>query len=274
MIQNQTSEVQNDGKTGKDQAGSSKEKLLDKQKQKGDNFESNIVLGENSLSKNSNRVLRNNNVDDNLKFPMEAGKDVDYQLQQRIPENTMLSSNNIFDLNKSPNENEEESCKEVIQNKRSPEQDESKKENEQEGSFEQQQQQQEDINGEFDLNIVTSEDSLPNNSDRTLKDKNINDGLKLPIRDEKDQDYYHLKREIPESKKFHSIVDINKCSNRLSSTEEEYNWNCLSISKNQKPEIHNKELALPRRHYLTNKNKKPFMALYIPQCTFYLQSFI
>lgn len=35
MIQKQRSEVQNDGKTGKDQAGSSKETLPEKQKQKG-----------------------------------------------------------------------------------------------------------------------------------------------------------------------------------------------------------------------------------------------
>ncbi|XP_019255746.1 PREDICTED: myb-like protein X [Nicotiana attenuata] len=243
MIQNQRSKVQNDGKTGKDQAGSSKETLPVKQKQKGDDFQSNIVLGESSLADNSNRALRDNNVDSSSKLLMKDGKDADCEAQQGIPESTLLSSNNIIDPNKSPSENKEESYKDVTQNERPPEQNGSKNEKEHEGSFEEElleKQQQEDINGEFDLNIVTSDDSLPDNSDRTFKDKNIDGGSKLPIRDEKDQDYYRLKQGIPRSIKFRSIIDIYKCSNRLSSPEEEYNWNRLSISKNQKTEVHNK----------------------------------
>ncbi|OIT06014.1 hypothetical protein A4A49_52506 [Nicotiana attenuata] len=84
MIQNQGSEVQNDGKTGKDQVGSSKETLPEKQKQKGDDFESNIVLGESSLADNSNRALRDNHVDSNSKLPMKDGKGADCECTNRL----------------------------------------------------------------------------------------------------------------------------------------------------------------------------------------------
>lgn len=66
------------------------------------------------------------------------------------------------------------------------------------------------FSGEFDFNIVTSDDSLPDNSYHTLKDKDIDGDSKLPIRDEKDQDYHRLKQGIPRSIKFRSIIDIYK----------------------------------------------------------------
>nr|XP_016449187.1 PREDICTED: probable WRKY transcription factor protein 1 [Nicotiana tabacum] len=242
-IQTQRSEEKDEDKIEKDQAASSIEILCEKQKQKGDDFNNNTILEENNLSENSNRALKDNNVDNNSKLPMKEGKDVDYHVQQGILESTMLNSNNIIDPNQSPNENKEESGKEVIQNVRPPEQNGSKNGKEQASSFKEElpekQQEEEDINGEFDLNVITSEDSLPNNSDRTLKDTNIDGGSKLPMRYEKDQDYYRLKQGIPRNIKFRSIIDIYKCSNRLSSPEEEYNWNRLSISQNKRSEVHN-----------------------------------
>lgn len=66
----------------------------------GNDFESNIVLGESSLADNSNRALRDNNVDSNSKLLMKYGKGADCEVQQVIPESTILHSNNIIDLNK------------------------------------------------------------------------------------------------------------------------------------------------------------------------------
>ncbi|OIT07636.1 hypothetical protein A4A49_63313, partial [Nicotiana attenuata] len=234
MIQNQRSKVQNDGKTGKDQAGSSKETLPVKQKQKGDDFQSNIVLGESSLADNSNRALRDNNVDSSSKLLMKDGKDADCEAQQGIPESTLLSSNNIIDPNKSPSENKEESYKDVTQNERPPEQNGSKNEKEHEGSFEEElleKQQQEDINGDqFEVNRVTGEDRLSDDLDY-----NVNSGSKLLTRDEKDKKYY-IKQGIPRSIKFRSMTNLYKHTNRLSPVEDEYNWS-LPIGENPNTSI-------------------------------------
>ncbi|OIT27580.1 hypothetical protein A4A49_38449 [Nicotiana attenuata] len=207
MIQNQRFEVQNEGKMKKDQVGSSKETLPKKQKQKGDDFESNIILSKNSVSRNPNHALRDNNIDNNSKLLMKDGKDIDYHVQQGIPASAMLSSKNIIDLNKPPNENEEESCKEVIQNKRPLEHNGSINEKEQEGSFEEElpeKQQQEQDNGEPEVNRVTCEDRLPDDLDY-----NVNSGSKLLTRDEKDKKYY-IKQGIPRSIKFRCMTNLYK----------------------------------------------------------------
>ncbi|OIT27579.1 hypothetical protein A4A49_38448 [Nicotiana attenuata] len=227
MIQNQRSEVQNEGKMKKDQVGSSKETLPKKQKQKGDDFESNIILSENSVSRNPSHALRDNNIDNNSKLLMKDGKDIDYHVQQGIPASAMLSSKNIIDLNKPPNENEEESCKEVIQNKRPLEHNGSINEKEQEDSFEEElpEKQQQEDNGEPEVNRVTCEDRLPDDLDY-----NVNSGSKLLTRDEKDKKYY-IKQGIPRSIKFRCMTNLYKCTNRLSPVEDEYNWN-LPIGEN------------------------------------------
>ncbi|XP_059309676.1 uncharacterized protein LOC132060749 [Lycium ferocissimum] len=166
------------------------------------------------------------------------GKDADYHVLQGILECT-INSSNITNRNiTSRDKNKEECFKRVIHNERSEEQYGSKKKKEQEGSFkeeplEKQQEKEEDINGVSELNIITSNDSLPHNIDHNLKGNNADSGLKLVI-------YYRLKQGIPRSTNFHSIDNINKCTNRISSPEEEHNWSHPSTLDNHKFEVHNK----------------------------------
>ncbi|XP_055815405.1 uncharacterized protein LOC129885230 [Solanum dulcamara] len=200
------------------------------------------------------------------KRPIKEGKDAYYHVQQGI----RVDSSNTIDLTiTSLDKSKEKSYKKVIQNERSKEYNESKKIKERVVSFEeerfekqqQQQQQQEDINDEFELNILTSSDSLPDNTNHILKDNNIDSDSKLPINDETDQNYYRLKQGVPRSTKFHSIIDIYKHTKRLSSSEQEYNWSCLSTLEKQKSEVHNegkmgKDQVNTIKEILPNKQKQ------------------
>ncbi|XP_059311248.1 ATP-dependent RNA helicase drs1-like [Lycium ferocissimum] len=177
---------------------------------------------------------------------LKEGKDADYHVQQEMAESTVQSSNTIDLTIKSLHKNKKESCKEMIQNGRPEESNESKKEKEQEGSFQEQEallekrQAEEDINDEFELNIIISNDNLLDNTNSTMKDNNDDNGLNLPTRDEKGQSYYRLKQGIPRSAKFRSIINIYKCTNRLSSPEDEYNWSPPGTLENHKYDVHNK----------------------------------
>ncbi|KAK4339132.1 hypothetical protein RND71_040594 [Anisodus tanguticus] len=199
---NRKFEEHNEGKPEKDQEGKCKIQTAQVKGNKGSN--ANLLLNE--------------------------GKDADYHVQQGIRKSTM-NSLNITSLDK----NKEENCKKVIQNERSEEQNESKKEKEQESSFEEeplekQQEKEEDVNGEF----ITD-----NNINHTLKENNIDSGSNILINDEKDQSYYRLKQGIPRSTKFRSIINIYKCTNRLSSPEKEYNWSRLNTLENHNSQVHN-----------------------------------
>ncbi|XP_060193268.1 uncharacterized protein LOC132622641 [Lycium barbarum] len=155
---------------------------------------------------------------------------------------TMLSSNSIDLTIKPLDKNKEQTYKEVTQNEICEEHNGSKKQKELDESFEQvipqNQQQEDDNNGEFELNIVTSKDSLSDNVDDTLRENNIDGGSKLPVSEEKDENYYRLKQGLPRSTKFCSIINIYKRTNRLSSPEVEYNWSRPSTLDNKKSKVH------------------------------------
>ncbi|XP_060169243.1 uncharacterized protein LOC132600161 [Lycium barbarum] len=162
-----------------------------------------------------------------------------------VMESTMLSSNSIDLTIKPLDKTKEETYKEVTQNEICEEHNGSKKQKELDESFEevipQNQQQEDDNNGEFELNIVTSKDSLSDNVDDTLRETNIDGGLKLPVSEEKDENYYRLKQGIPRSTKFCSIINIYKRTNRLSSPEVEYNWSRPSTLENKKSKVHKED---------------------------------
>ncbi|KAG5632058.1 hypothetical protein H5410_003775, partial [Solanum commersonii] len=152
----------------------------------------------------------------NSKRPIKDGKYANYHVQQGIRESKMNSSNTIELTITSLDKNQQESCKEVIKNERSKEYNESINEKEQDGSqweepFEAQQHQQpEDFNGGLEHTIITSNDSLPKDTDLIRKDNNTDSGSKVFIIDEKDQNYCRLKQGVPRSIKFRSIINIYK----------------------------------------------------------------
>ncbi|KAG5595901.1 hypothetical protein H5410_037133 [Solanum commersonii] len=71
------------------------------------------------------------------------------------------------------------------------------------------QQQEENINGESDLNKITCEDGIPDNSDRIINDNIINYGSRLLAKDENDGNY-HITQGIPRSTKFRYIDNFYK----------------------------------------------------------------
>ncbi|KAG5628896.1 hypothetical protein H5410_000613, partial [Solanum commersonii] len=161
----------------------------------------------------------------NFKLSIKEGKDADY-----LADNSM-NSLNIIDLTiTSLDNNKEENCKKVIHNERCKEYNDGKKEKEQEVSFVEKvlekHQQQQDINGELEHNIITSNDNFLDNTNHIRKDNNTDAGSTLLISDEKDHNYHCLKQGLPRSTKFFSIIDI---------------YNCTSTLKNQKIEVHNED---------------------------------
>ncbi|KAH0730174.1 hypothetical protein KY289_001362 [Solanum tuberosum] len=157
-----------------------------------------------------------------------------------------MNSSNTSELTiTSVDKNRQERCKELIQNERSKEYNESINGKEQDDSQEeepfekQQHQQRDDINGGLEHTIITSNDSLPDDTDLIRKDNNTDNGSKVFIIDEKDQNYYRLKQGVPRSIKFRSINNIYKHTKRLSSPEAEYNWSRPNNLENQKSKVHN-----------------------------------
>ncbi|KAH0655705.1 hypothetical protein KY285_030587 [Solanum tuberosum] len=86
------------------------------------------------------------------------------------------------------------------------------------------QQQEENIDGELDLNKITCEDGIPDNSDRIINKNIINYGSRLLTKNENDGNY-HITQGILRSTKFRSIDNLYKCTYRLSPIDDEYNWN-------------------------------------------------
>ncbi|XP_019068548.2 uncharacterized protein [Solanum lycopersicum] len=145
----------------------------------------------------------------NSKFSIKEGKDADYQV---MADNTMNSLNIIDFIITSLSNNEEGNCKNAIH-------------------------QQPDINGELGNNVITSNACILDNIDHIQKDNNTDNSPKLPISDEKDQNYHRLKQGMPRSKKSRSIIDIYKNTKRLSPPEEEYRH--TSTLENHKTKVHN-----------------------------------
>ncbi|XP_049414621.1 uncharacterized protein LOC125877338 [Solanum stenotomum] len=205
----------NNKSSGKDQENSPKKILQKKRKQK-------IIYG----NKGSNSQL-----------PMKEGKNANDHEQQIIHgefeslgednplnnSNATLIDNNIdntclYPLLHACEELESEKFKECSKSNIKQDQND---------SFEEEvadQQQEEDINGDSDLNKITCEDGLPDNSDRIINVNIINYGSRLLARDENDGNY-HITQGIPRSTKFRSIDNLYKCTSRISPIEDEYNWN-------------------------------------------------
>ncbi|KAH0743354.1 hypothetical protein KY290_031347 [Solanum tuberosum] len=176
--------------SGEDQGDSSKKILQNKRKQKiiYDEFES---LGEDNPLDNSSATLIDNNIDNTCLYPLLHA------------------------------------CEE-LESEKFKQCSESNRRRDQKDSFEDElpdQQQEQNINGESDLNKITCEDGIPDNSDRTINDNIINYGSRLLAKDENDGNY-HITQGIPRSTKFCSINNLYKCTSRLSPIEDEYyNWN-------------------------------------------------
>ncbi|TMW91373.1 hypothetical protein EJD97_014420, partial [Solanum chilense] len=79
------------------------------------------------------------------------------------------------------------------------------------------------IDGEPDINKITCEADIPDNSDHIMNE-NINYGSRFLAKDENGGNY-RITQGMPRSIKFRSINNIYKCTLRLSPIEDEYNWN-------------------------------------------------
>ncbi|KAH0650491.1 hypothetical protein KY284_030403 [Solanum tuberosum] len=199
---------------GEDQGDSSKKILPNKRKQKiiyGE-FES---LGEDNPLDNSSATLIDNNIDNMCLYPLLHA------------------------------------CEE-LESEKFKQCSESNRRRDQKDSFEDElpdQQQEENINGELDLNKITCEDGIPDNSDCIINDNIINYGSRLLAKDENDGNY-HITQGIPRSTKLRSIDNLYKCTSRLSPIEDEYNnWN---RSTEEDPNMNH----LAKEHSSIKTNKK------------------
>ncbi|XP_027774308.1 uncharacterized protein LOC107025068 [Solanum pennellii] len=96
----------------------------------------------------------------------------------------------------------------------------------QKDSFEEElpdQKQEEAIDGKSNLNKITCEDGIPDNSNHIINDNIINYGSRLLAKDGNGGNY-HITQGIPRSIKFRSIKNLYKCTSRISPIEAEYNW--------------------------------------------------